>query len=139
LRKSFSLLLTLLFVIFVAIIGVMSLQFASFTTKHTADVSLDTRAELLSRAATEYAILAMQGHDYSKNCLEKVNISGDPFFDVNITYNYFLTDCDSSACKDYCSKINTADTNGSALIYVTVSSKNPTFHIRKVRFTLQNP
>jgi hypothetical protein len=136
LRKSFSLLITLLFVIFVAIIGVLSLEFAFSTTKHTANVSLDTRAELLSRAATEYAILAMQGHDYKTNCLKSINLK-DNFFDVNITYHYFFTDCNPDECN--CSKIETADTNGSALIYVTVTSRNPNFHIRKVRFTLQNP
>jgi hypothetical protein len=141
LRKSFSLLITLLFVIFVAVIGVLSLEFSGFSVKHTSDVSLDTRAELISRAATEYAILAMQGHDYTNNCLTHINISGDPFFDINITYHYFLTNCGSVNCKcnGYCSKIKTEDTNGSVLIYVTVTSKNRNFHIRKVRFTLQNP
>jgi hypothetical protein len=138
LRRSFSLLITLLFVIFVAVIGVMSLEFASSTSKHTSNVALDTRAELLSRAATEYAILAMQGHDYSKNCLKHINMKED-FFDINITYHYFLTDCNVSKCKNYCDEIETEDTNGSALIYVTVTSKNPSFHIRKVRITLQNP
>ncbi|GAX88116.1 conserved hypothetical protein [Lebetimonas natsushimae] len=136
-RKSFSLLITLLFVIFVAVIGVMSLEFASSTNRHTSNVALNTRAELLSRAATEYAILAMHGHDYKNNCLKHTNITGDSFFDINITYYYFFTDCNTSECN--CSKIDTADTNGSALIYVTVTSKNPKFHIRKVRFTLQNP
>jgi hypothetical protein len=137
LRKSFSLLLTLLFVIFIAVIGVMSLEFAGATTHHTSNVALDTRAELMSRAATEYAILAMQGHEYKNGCLKAINISGDPFFDINITYHYFLTDCNPSECN--CSKIDTADTNGSALIYVVVTSKKREFHIRKVRFTLQNP
>jgi hypothetical protein len=138
LKKSFSLLITLLFVIFVAVIGVMSLEFAASANRHTSNVALDTRAELLSRAATEYAILAMQGHDYKKNCLKHIDLN-DTFFDVNITFHYFLTDCNTSVCNDYCSDIKTEDTNGSALIYVTVTSKNPDFHIRKVRFTLQNP
>jgi hypothetical protein len=140
LRKSFSLLITLIFIIVVSVIGVMSLEFASFTNRHTAEVSLDTRAELMTRAATEYAILAMQGHDYKKNCLKHINMTtGDKLFDINITYHYFLTNCSNSNCKDFCSDINTSDTNGSALIYVTVTSKNKNFHIRKVRFTLQNP
>jgi hypothetical protein len=136
LRKSFSLLITLVFVIFVGIIGVMTLEFATATNKHTSDIYIDTRAELISRAATEYALLAMQGHDYKTNCLRYINMQDD-FFDINITYHYFLTDCNPSECN--CSKIETEDTNGSALIYVTVTSKNKDFHIRKVRFTLQNP
>jgi uncharacterized protein YpmB len=78
LKKSFSLLITLLFVIFVAVIGVMSLEFAASANRHTSNVALDTRAELLSRAATEYALLAMQGHDYKTNCLRYINIIGRP-------------------------------------------------------------
>jgi hypothetical protein len=136
LRKSFSLLITLVFVIFIGIIGIMSLEFATVTNKHTSDIYIDTRAELISRAATEYAILAMQGHDYGGNCLKNINMQDD-FFNINITYHYFLTDCNPDECN--CSKIETADTNGSVLIYVTVTSKNKNFHIRKVRFTLQNP
>jgi hypothetical protein len=131
--------MTLFFVVFLAVIGMLSLRFAAFTTKHTADVSYDVRADLMLRAATEYAILAMQGHKYNESCLKNISITGDKFFDINVTYHYFLTDCDNSKCKGYCSKIYTADTNGSALIYITLTSKNPSFHIRKVRFTLQNP
>jgi hypothetical protein len=63
LRNSFSLLITLVFVIFVGIIGIMSLEFATATNRHTSDIYIDTRAELITRAATEYALLAMQGHD----------------------------------------------------------------------------
>jgi len=128
---------TLLFIVILATIGLMSLQFAAATNKHTADTSIDMRAELMLRSSTEFAIMAMQGHDYSNNCLKHINLS-DTFFDANITFHYFLTECPSS-CGSQCSVISTADTNGTALIYVTVTSKNPNFHIRKVRFTLQNP
>ena len=136
-KKGFSLIFTLLFIVILATIGIMSLQFAGSTTKHTADTSMDMRAELMLRSATEFAIMAMQGHNYNNGCLEHINLS-DTFFDANITFHYFLTSCPSD-CNGYCSLITTKDTNGSALIYVTVKSKNPTFHIRKVRFTLQNP
>ena len=137
LKKSFSLLFTLFFIIIIATIGLMSMQFSAATTKHTANTSMDMRAELMLRSSTEFAIMAMQGHDYSKNCLKHINLS-DTFFDANITFHYFLTTCPSS-CGSQCSAISTADTNGTALIYVTVTSKNPYFNIRKVRFTIQNP
>jgi len=137
LKKGFSLVFTLIFIMILATIGIMSLQFAGATTKHTADSSMDVRADLMLRSATEFAIMAMQGHDYSSNCLKHINLK-DTFFDANVTFHYFLTECPSS-CGSQCSVISTADTNGTALIYVTVTSKNPTFRIRKVRFTLQNP
>ena len=136
-KKSFSLMFTLIFIVIMATIGIMSMQFAGSTNKHTADTAMNIRADLMLRSATEFAIMAMQGHDYSKNCLKHVNLS-DTFFDANITFHYFLTECPSS-CGTQCSVISTGDTNGSALIYVTVTSKNPIFHIRKAIFTLQNP
>jgi hypothetical protein len=89
------------------------------------------------KSATEFGILALHGHDFSKNCLKNVNLS-DKLFDVNITYTYFSTDCTKfNGCR--CRPILTEDTNGAVLIYVTLTSKNPYFKIRKVRFTLQNP
>jgi len=112
-------------------------EFAGASNKHTADISMDMRAELMLNSSTEFAIMAMQGHDYNRNCLKHINLRDD-FFDANITFHYFLTSCPND-CADYCSLITTKETNGSALIYVTVTSKNPNFHIRKVRFTLQNP
>jgi len=94
------------------------------------------------KSATEYAILALQGHSVSASnrCLDKIE-TGDDFFDVNITFHYFIDgNCSSAQWQGcHCSEISTPDTNGSVLIYVTVASKNQDFHIRKVRFTLQNP
>lgn len=119
-----------------SVIGIMILKFSSASTTHTSRSFMDTRAELMLRSATEYAILALQGHDFNSTCLNKINLD-DELFDINITYHYFFTNCPSGC--NYCSNIVTEDTNGSVLVYVTVSSKNPNFHIRKVRFTLQNP
>ena len=141
-RKSFSLLVTIVFMVVMSVIGYMILQFSTSTVNHTTRSFVSTRANLMLRSATEYAILALQGHDFSGGCLNSINYTGgDNFFDVNITYHYFTTDdCSSSkwsGCK--CSHITTKDTNGSALIYVTVTSRNPNFYVRKVRVTLQNP
>jgi hypothetical protein len=125
-----------------SVIGVMILKFSSASTAHTARSFMDTRAELMLRSSTEYAILALQGHEINSTnkCLNEVNLS-DNLFNVNIRYHYFIDGNCSSAewngCQ--CSQTDTADTNGTVLIYVTVTSQNPNFHIRKVRFTLQNP
>ncbi len=141
-KKAFSLIIVTAFIVVMSVVGIMILKFSSSSTVHTARSFMDTRAELMLRSATEYAILALQGHEINSTnkCLNKIDMS-DNLFDINITYHYFIDDnCSSDiwqGCK--CSKIETADTNGSVLVYVTVTSKNPSFHIRKVRFTLQNP
>ena len=139
-RKSFSMLITIVFIVVMSVIGYMIIKFSSSSTSHVSRSFMDTRAELMLKSATEYAILALQGHNFNSTCLNKINMD-DNLFDINVTYHYFTTDeCNSSVfshCK--CSHIQTPDTNGSVLVYVTVTSKNPNFYIRKTRFTLQNP
>ena len=135
-KKAFSMLLTIIFIMVMAFIGVMIMSFSSFSVKHASSSIMDIRANLALRSATEYAILALQGHDDKKR-VDEINLSY-PFFNANVKFHYFLVNCNESADKN-CSKISTQDTNSSVLVYVTVTSKIPSFHIRKVKITLQNP
>ena len=112
----------------------MIMMFSAYSVKHTTRSFMDTKAELVLRSATEFAIMALQGHDYKKGRINEINMTY-PGFKVHTRFHYFVTNCSLSDC----SKISTKDTNMSVLIYVSVKSINPAFHIRKVRVTLQNP
>jgi len=141
LKKGFSLLFTLVFIIIMSIVGIMILQLGASSTRHTARSFMDTKAELTLRAATEFAILALQGHEYNSsqpngNRIQKINIKF-PEFNAEVRFHYFTTEC--GAGNTDCSLADTNDTNMSCLVYVTVTSKNKSFNIRKVRTTLQNP
>lgn len=133
-KNGFSYFYTIIFLVVMALIGIMIMQVSATSTKHTARSFLDTKAELILRSATEYAIMAIQAHDYTKGRINEINMTY-PGFNVNTKFHYFSTSCSDNGC----SKINTADTNMSVLIYVTVTSKNPSFRVRKVKVTLQNP
>jgi len=121
-----------------AFVGVMILQFASSSARHTARSFMDTKASLALRAATEFAIMAIQARDYGSNPqrIQKINLTF-PEFNAEIRYHYFTPSCQNTDSD--CTYEDTNDTNMTSLIYVTVTSKNPNLHIRKVRFTLQNP
>ena len=136
-RKSFSLLLSIIFMIVMAVIGVMVMEFSASTSHHASESFLDTKANLALRSATEYAILAIQGHDFKNGLINEINISY-PLFNANVKIHYFLTSCPSGSGND-CTQIHTADTNGTLILYTTVTSKNSSFRIRKVKITLQNP
>ena len=135
-RKGFSLLLSIIFMVIMAFIGIMIIKFSASTSKHASNSIMDIRANLALRSATEYAILALQGHNFQNGRINEINLSY-PMFNANIKFHYFLKNCSSG--DNNCSEINTSDTNGSVLVYVTVTSKLPQFHIRKVKMTLQNP
>ena len=123
--------------IVMAVIGVMVMEFSASTSHHASESFLDTRADLALRSATEYAILAIQGHDFKNGLINEINITY-PLFNANVKIHYFLTNCPTGSGND-CTQINTADTNGTIILYTTVTSKNSSFHIRKVKITLQNP
>jgi len=118
----------------VATIGTMIMTFSASSVKHTTRSFLDTKAELVLRSATEFAIMALQGHDYSAGRINEINMTY-PGFKVHTKFHYFVVGCSGSDC----SNINTNDTNMSVLVYVSVKSTNSAFHIRKVHVSLQNP
>jgi len=124
-----------------ALVGVMMLEFGASSTHHTARSFLDTKAELALRAATEFAIMAIQGHTYDETQtngkrIQKIDLSF-PEFNAEVRFHYFTPSCKGGDTD--CTYEDTKDTNMTCLIYVTVTSKNEDFHIRKVRMTLQNP
>ncbi len=136
-KKGFSLLFTLIFIIIMSMVGVMILELGASSTRHTARSFMDTKADLALRAATEYAVLAMQGHDYANyGRIKKIDLSF-PEFNAEVRFHYFTPSCTTT--NGDCTYEDTNDTNMTALVYVTVTSKNPDFYIRKVRVTLQNP
>ena len=135
-KKGFSLLLSIIFLMIMAFIGIMTLSFNASSSHHMSNLFLDTKANLALKSSTEYALLALHGHDYRNGLLNEINISY-PFFNSNIRFHYFLTDCPDN--NDNCSKIKTKDTNGTVLVYVTVTSKLPNYPLRKVKVTLQTP
>ena len=110
------------------------MKFSASSTYHASSSIMDVRANLALRSATEYAILALHGHDFSAKRINEINITY-PFFNANVKFHYFLTNCSDNNCT----KIYTKDTNASVLVYVTVTSRLPNFNIRKVKVTLQNP
>ena len=135
-KRGFSLLLSIIFLMIMAFIGAMIISFSASSSHHASNLFLDTKADLALKSSTEYAILALHGHDFSKGRLNEINVSY-PFFNSNIKFHYFVTNCQSG---DYnCSAIKTEDTNGTVLVYVTVTSKLPNYPLRKVKVTLQMP
>ena len=133
-KKAFSMILSIIFLMVMAFIGIMVMNFSASSNKHLSTSYLDIKANLALKSATEYAILALQGHNFNNGRINEINLSY-PFFNANIKFHYFLTNCNNNDCT----LIKTKDTDYAVLVYVTVTSKLPQFHIRKVKITLQNP
>lgn len=132
----------ILLVVIATIMGV-SLSMSATTTQRTTNEYLHEQAILLTSSATEYAVLAISGHDRigNNNCINTINAqypnANAPMFDINITIQYAWNE-NKAGCNEFINNIQTNETNGTVLLDVVVSDHNlSTEPIRYHRRTLQ--
>lgn len=97
-KKGFSLIMAIFFVMLIATLGMMSLSLSSKIVKQSGDIYLKEQAELYAMSATSLAVLDMQGTDYTKGCFtNKTYDFGDGF---KAEVNVFYLDSDMPQCGD---------------------------------------
>lgn len=156
-RRGFSLITAIMFIVLVATLGAMALSFSSQTSKQTSDIYLKSQAELLVRSATEFALLAISAHhiNAANGCLNRINAvypnTANPLFDININIRYFgratasteskPTLPTAATCNLAADGVQHPDIQRMAMIDVFVSTVNnvATEPIRIHRRTLQKP
>ena len=133
--------------VLVAMTSIMAimLSYSSQTLQQTATIYVREQAQLLSKSATEYALLAISAHDRTlgNDCIDHINATFSPnnvtTFDINTTIRHI--GLGALACNDLpgAENINTSESNGTVIIdtYVTSRNVNPT--IRYHRRTIQKP
>jgi len=145
-RRAFSLITAIIFIVLVATLGALALSMSTQATKQTNDLFLHAQAELLAQSATEYAMLAFSGHEINgtNGCLEKINATypyESPLFDINITLSYLGNGLPCSADAIIDNNIFTDDSNLTVIVDTFVSTKDGVTSepIRFHRRTLQKP
>ncbi|NLY03991.1 MAG: type II secretion system protein [Campylobacter sp.] len=148
-KKGFSLLIAVIFMVILAILGMLALNFSTQSVKQTTDIYLKEQAEILAINATQLAVLLMQEHNYSVNCLEQVNINypdnTSPIFTAKVDIRYLNEDLISCGTILNNPSKNMgdsyADGNNTALLDVTVESTSAvaTEPIKYFRRTIQRP
>jgi len=143
-RKGFSLLTAILFLVLIATISALSISLSTGSVKQTGDIKLKSQAELLLRSGTEYALLAISGAP--NGCLKQVNIKYDTTFDINVTMMYIGNGFSGTNCIQLGSDINTSESNRTVIIDTIVTTMqsltdNGTIpeQIRLHRRTIQKP
>lgn len=144
-RRGFSLITAIIFLILVATISALTLSFSAQSVKQTSDIFLKSQAELLVQSATEYALLAMSGHDYTNNCLESINIfyptALNYTHEINVSIMYIGNGLTCSATSILINTLDTNDSNRTVIIDTRVST-NPTISTEPIRIhrrTIQKP
>lgn len=151
-RKGFSMITAIIFMILVATLGALALSLSTTTTKQTSDLFLREQAELLLQSSAEYALLAISGHEINatNGCLNTININypaTNTLFDINITINY-LGNGLPAGCMTFdglttglsSSNIDTNESNRTVILDIVVRDHNlSTEPIRLHRRTIQKP
>jgi len=112
----------IIFILLVGIILALTISSLTHATKSTTDTYFIEQEEALAKSATEYAILAAQGHNFATSCLNKINISFQNTYDINITIHY-IGDGLPPSCNTLANSIATKESNGTAIIDTRVTLK----------------
>lgn len=147
-RQGFSLITAIVFLILVATISALTLSFSAQSVKQTSDVFLKSQAELLAKSATEYALLAISGHEINatNGCLENISMryplnDGNYTHEANLSIMYIGNNLPCNASAILSDSLDTNDSNLTVIID-TIVSTNPaisTEPIRLHRRTIQKP
>jgi type II secretory pathway pseudopilin PulG len=144
-RSGFAMIMAIALLVVISTIMAVSISMSTTTTARTTNEYLHEQAMLLASSATEYAILAISGHNRiaNDNCINEINAvypnADNPMFDIKITMGYVGLNA-GAGCSQYIATIATPETNGTVIMDVTVTSNaalNLTEPIRYERRTLQ--
>ena len=146
-RRGFTLIAAIFFVVMASSSCMLALSIASTSVKQNSEIYLREQSELVARAATEYAMLAIISNDFSTTCLgnQSENASEDnpiagefgDLFTFKVYVKYFGDMGD--ACKNKDAVIVEGANQGTIMLDVFVSSKpgkasNPiNFHKRTLQ------
>ena len=91
-KKGFSLILAIIFILLVASIGALSMAISSSSAKTSVNLFIHEQAKLLADGAAEYAIMKVQQNDFAATCVDEIEINypnnTSPTFKANISITY---------------------------------------------------
>ena len=93
-KKGFSLILAIIFILLVASIGALSMSISSSSAKTSVNLFIHEQAKLLADGAAEYAIMKVQQNNFADTCVDEIEINypndkdKNPTFRANISITY---------------------------------------------------
>ena len=91
-KKGFSLILAIIFILLVASIGALSMAISSSSAKTSVNLFIHEQAKLLADGAAEYAIMKVQQNNFAATCVDEIEINypneDSPTFKANISITY---------------------------------------------------
>ena len=116
-KKGFSLILAIIFILLVASIGGLSMAISSSSAKTSVNLFIHEQAKLLADGAAEYAIMKVQQNNFAYTCVDEIVINypndKSPTFRANISITYIG---DKDTIKHCANKIESEKTGLQSII-----------------------
>ncbi len=132
-RSGMAMIMAISVIVIIGTIMALSMSLTSQTTKRTAQLYLYEQTVLLSKSATEYALLriAQDNNDTDRCNYTGSNFTQNGFYDINISAQYIYT---AGVCGTQYATVTTPEQNGSVLLDVTVSVNDKTVSTEPIRY-----
>lgn len=119
-KKGFSLILAIIFILLVASIGGLSMAISSSSAKTSVNLFIHEQAKLLADGAAEYAIMKVQQNDFAATCVDEIEIiypnEDSPTFKANISITYIGDGGTGGTIQHCANKIESGKTGLQAII-----------------------
>jgi hypothetical protein len=124
-KNGIAMIMAITVIVIIGTLLALSLSFSSKTLKNTTDIYLYEQAQLLSKSATEYALLKI-AQDGPCTHTDDLNFIQDDIFDINISLHYIYTSPSPCTTAQTYTTVTTPEQNGSVLmdVWVSVTDEN---------------
>jgi len=134
-HNGMAMIMAIAVIVIIGTIMTLSLSLTSQTVKRTTDLYLYEQSVLLSKSATEYALLKIsQDNNITNPCgTTSLNFPQDEIYDINISILYVYTNLCPTNANSF-TTVTTDEQNGSVLIDVSVSVTDVTVTSEPIRY-----
>ena len=129
-RNAIAIIMAIAVIVVIGTIMALGLALTSQTSKQTTDLYLYEQTVLLSKSATEYALLKIAQDGACSNA-NGLHFNQDTFYDVNISIGYIYT---AGVCATQYATVTTPEQNGSVVLDVTVSVTDKSVTSEDIRY-----
>lgn len=144
-RSGIAMIMAIGVIVVISTIMALALSLTTQTTKRTIDLYVYEQAVLLSKSATEYALLRIsKDNNITNPCnITQLNFSPDiendgidarDYYDVNISLQYIYSAPSPCTNPQTYTTVTTPEQNGSVLMDITVSVDDPTITSEPIRY-----
>lgn len=145
-RSGIAMITAIAFLVIISGIMAVMMNMSSLANKRTEHLYFTEQAQLLAKSATEFALLAISGHDRAGgSCLQTISSTYAGYLDVNTTIRYIGLAGLGGTCatNSFVNAVNTTQSVGTVLIDVYVTSDDAVLNLGNPisyhRRTIQKP